>query len=73
VTLGAVGYYQQQTTISTGGNSSRERGRVAAIGPEIATFFPSAMLGVSLRYEYEFLAESRLQGNTVMLTITKKL
>ena len=73
VTLGAVGYYQQQTTISTGGNSSRERGRVAAIGPEIATFFPSAMLGVSVRYEYEFLAESRLQGHTAMLTITKKL
>jgi hypothetical protein len=72
VTLGAVGYYQMQTTSSTGGSASGERGRVAAIGPEIATFFPSAMLGVSLRYEYEFLAESRLQGHTAMLTVTKK-
>jgi hypothetical protein len=62
-----------QTTSSTGPTANSNRNRVAAIGPEIATFFPSAMFGVSLRYEYEFLAESRLQGNTVMLTVTKKL
>jgi hypothetical protein len=30
------------------------------------------MLGVSLRYEYAFLAEDRLQGSTVMLTVTKR-
>jgi hypothetical protein len=72
VNLGAVGYYQQQTTVNTGSGASGERGRVAAIGPEVSAFWPSIMLGVSLRYEYEFLAESRLQGNTVMLTVTKR-
>ena len=78
VTLGAVGYYQMQTTSSTGPTANSNRNRVAAIGPEIATFFASAMFGVSLRYEYEFMAEGgapqgRLQGNTIMLTLTKKL
>jgi hypothetical protein len=72
VTVGAAGYYQQQTTSNTGTGADPNRNRVAGIGPEISTFFPSIMLGVSLRYEYEFLAESRLQGNTVMLTVTKR-
>jgi len=53
-------------------NLQRAHDRVAAIGPEVSVFFPSAMLGLSLRYEYEFLAESRLQGHTVTLTLTKK-
>jgi len=30
------------------------------------------MLGVSLRYAYEFMAESRLQGHMIALTLTKK-
>ncbi len=30
------------------------------------------MLGVSLRYAYEFMAENRLQGHTFTLTLTKK-
>jgi hypothetical protein len=74
VDVGAVGYYQQLVTGDTGpAPLQRPHDRVAAIGPEVNAFFPSAMLGVSLRYEYEFLAESRLQGHTVTLTITKKL
>jgi len=75
IDVGAVGYYQQLVTGDTGGgpnNPQRPHDRVAAVGPEISAFFPQWMLGVSLRYEYEFLAESRLQGNTVTLTITKK-
>jgi hypothetical protein len=73
IDVGAVGYYQQQVTGDTGTAAmQRAHGRVAAIGPEVSAFFPSMMLGVSLRYEYEFLAESRLQGNTVTLTLTKK-
>jgi hypothetical protein len=72
VTLGAAGYYQLRTTHNTGSGASPALPRVGGIGPEIATFFPSATLGVSLRYEYEFMAESRLQGHTVMLTVTKR-
>jgi len=30
------------------------------------------MLFLSLRYNYEFMAESRAQGNTVALTATKR-
>jgi hypothetical protein len=72
VDIGAIGYYQQQVTEDSGPGASSERDRVAGIGPEVSAFFPSVMLGVSLRYAYEFMAESRLQGNTVTLTITKK-
>jgi hypothetical protein len=72
VTLGAIGYYQQQTSVDTGTGASGDRDRVSGIGPEISAFFPSITLGVSLRYAYEFLAESRLQGHTVMLTLTKR-
>jgi hypothetical protein len=72
VTLGAIGYYQLQTTSSNGDHVSGDRASVGAIGPEIAAFWPSATLGVSLRYAYEFFAESRLQGHTVNLTITKR-
>ena len=73
IDVGAIGYYQQQVTGDTGpANQQRPHGRVAAIGPEISAFFPSATLGVSLRYAYEFMAESRFQGHTVTLTLTKK-
>lgn len=76
VDVGAVGYYQQQVN-PTSGETWSDRNRVAAVGPEVAAFFPKWMLGVSLRYEYEFMSEGgapgRLQGNTVTLTITKKL
>jgi hypothetical protein len=68
--LGVVGYYQQQVT----GNSDKKSplNRVAAIGPEVSMMFPKQMLFVSLRYNYEFMAESRAQGNAVTLTITKR-
>jgi len=67
--LGVVGYYQQQVT----GNSNKSPlNRVAAIGPEVSVMFPKQMLFLSLRYNYEFMAESRAQGNTVALTATKR-
>ena len=68
--LGVVGYYQQQVT----GNSNKSPlNRVAAIGPEVSVMFPKQMLFLSLRYNYEFMAESRAQGHTVALTLTKRL
>jgi len=67
--LGVVGYYQQQVT----GNSDRSPiNRVAAIGPEISVMIPKPMLFVSLRYNYEFMARNRAQGNAVALTLTKR-
>jgi hypothetical protein len=69
VDLGAVGYYQQQVT----GNSNRlPLNRVAAVGPEVNVVFPNQMLFVSLRYNYEFMAESRAQGHAFALTLTKR-
>ena len=72
VTVGAAGYYQQRVNGNVGDHSTGDLPRTSGIGPEIATFFPSIMLGVSLRYEYGFLAEDLFQGSTVMLTVTKR-
>jgi hypothetical protein len=67
--LGVVGYYQQQVT----GTSDRSPlNRVAAVGPEISAAFPKQMFFVSLRYNYEFMAENRSQGNAIELTLTKR-
>jgi hypothetical protein len=71
IDVGAVGYYQQQVN-PTAPDEWGQRNRVAAVGPEISAFFPQWMLGVSFRYEYEFLAESRLQGQVFSLTVTKR-
>lgn len=66
--LGVVGYYQQQVT----GNSTKSPlNRVAAIGPEINALIPKIMLFISCRYNYEFMAESRAQGQAITITLTK--
>jgi hypothetical protein len=74
-----VGYYQQRVTASTGsgplgsGDSAAyfPYSRVAAVGPEVNVFFPSLKLWTSLRYNYEFMAENRVQGHTIALVLTK--
>ena len=70
---GLAGYYQQTVTADTGsyGPWLRQQNRVAAVGPEVVLTIPSAKLFISLRENYEFMAENRLQGNTVALTLTK--
>jgi hypothetical protein len=45
---------------------------VAAVGPEVSVMFPKQMFFVSVRYNYEFMAESRAQGNAITLTLTKR-
>jgi hypothetical protein len=69
--LGVVGYYQQQVNPNSG-SSYNSRSRVAAVGPEVSFMFPKQMFFVSVRYNYEFMAESRAQGNAVTLTLTKR-
>ena len=71
VDVGAVGYYQQQVTANTGPVASRHD-RVAAVGPEVSIAFPKPMLFISCRYDYEFMAEGRAQGQTTTLTVTKR-
>jgi len=72
--LGVVGYYQQRVTASTGDQPIAEMfypySRVAAVGPEVNVDFP--FLTASLRYNYEFMADNRMQGNTITLTLTKR-
>jgi len=71
IDVGPVGYYQQQVNPNSGASWS-SRSRVAAVGPEVNVAFPKPMLFVSLRYNYEFMAENRAQGNAVTLTLTKR-
>jgi hypothetical protein len=72
--VGVVGYYQQRVTGSTGDQPIAEAAypysRVAAVGPEINIDFP--FVTTSLRYNYEFMADNRMQGNTITLTLTKR-
>jgi hypothetical protein len=56
----------------TGNSNKAPLNRVAAIGPEVSVMFPKQMFFVSLRYNYEFMAESRAQGHTTALTLTKR-
>jgi len=74
IDCGVVGYYQQKVTGDSGSNpvGLTPHDRVAAVGPEISVAIPSAVLFVSCRYEYEFLADNRAQGHTVTLTLTKR-
>lgn len=72
IDLGAVGYYQQQVTTDRGTGASPNRDRVVAVGPEINVVFPKPMLFASFRYNYEVMAQSRAQGHTFTLTLTKR-
>ena len=72
MSAGAAGYYQQQITANHGGGAAANYNRVAAVGPEIGGVIPKIDVMVSLRYLYEFMAENRLQGQTVTLTLTKR-
>jgi hypothetical protein len=74
VDLGAAGYYQKKVTGDSGSTPSglKPMDTAAAVGPEISVAFPKPMLFVSLRYLYEFTAVNRAQGNTFVLTLTKR-
>lgn len=71
IEIGAVGYYQQQTTDDDGTGASTVHDRVFGVGPEISTFCPKHKFFLSLRYLREFGAQDRPEGNTVTLTLTK--
>jgi len=71
IDIGAVGYYQRQTTTDSGSSSSDNRDQVVAFGGEVSAVCPKLGLITSLRYLYEVSSKDRLQGNTIALTLTK--
>ncbi len=72
--LGAAGYYQQRVTKSTGDEPYAgllfPYSRVAAVGPEVN--IDCAFCTTSIRYNYEFMADNRAQGQEVTITLTKR-
>lgn len=71
IDIGAVGYFQWQTTKDSGSDSNDVQDQVVGLGPEISTFCPRLKLFTSLRYLYELGANDRPEGHTITLTITK--
>ncbi len=67
--VGVVGYYQQQTTDTTGQSG---RASVVGLGPEVSVVFPKAMTFLSLRWVHELSAHRRPEGDTITLTMTKR-
>lgn len=72
VDVGAAGYYQQKLSSDSGPGSVAGDDRVAAVGPEVVVAFPKYELSVSFRYNYEFMAEDRAQGQLGTLSVTKR-
>ncbi len=68
--FGAVGYGQWQTTMNTGSLPPAIRDAhysVAAIGPQVTFMVPKWNLNIFARYEPEFGASARLEGNTLTI------
>jgi len=77
LSAGLVGYYNYQFTADSGGPAilGDFKGRVAAIGPELAYQFELAerSMGLDLRWYHEFDAKNRVQGDSVFLTLSLPL
>ena len=77
LSFGLVGYYYQQLTADSDGPSilGDFKGRVAALGPELAYQFKTATrsVGLDLRWYHEFAAQNRVEGDSVFLTLSLPL
>ncbi len=75
--FGLVGYWFQQLTADTNGPAALGdfKGRVFALGPEIAYQFPGKKhpVGLDLRWYKEFGAQNRVEGDGVFLTLSVPL
>lgn len=72
--VGIAGYCHWQVTDDSGSDVTWEKSvhdRVYALGPEISRFFPSLMLGFSLKHLWEFDAKDRSEGYATVLNLTK--
>jgi hypothetical protein len=67
-----VGYYQLQTTQSTGTLLPSDKPWVVGVGPEINMVCPKLGLITSIRWVYELASHDRPQGNMVNITFTKR-
>jgi hypothetical protein len=70
--LGAVGFFQAQTTCAGGAGASKEKDHVAAIGPEVSFVLPKLGLSTSVRYLPEIGAHNRPEGQVLNLTFTRR-
>lgn len=70
IDAGLVGYYQVQTTDSSGSAASSAKPWVVGLGPEVNLVCPKLGLITSVRYVYEIEAHDRPRGNTVNVTVT---
>ena len=69
--VGLIGYWQQQTT-TTDNSADDSKPGVVALGPEVSLACPDISTFFSLRYAREFAAHDRPEGNTFVLTVTKR-
>ena len=72
IDVGAVGYFQWQTTEDYGGGSTSQLPQIFGIGPEISTFCPKLGLFASLRSAYELAAHDHTEGHKFVLTLTRR-
>lgn len=72
VDVGLVGYWQQEITQDSGPHAAQALFHVVAVGPEVSVMWEKIGLISTLRYEYEADAKDRPQGQTVVLTLTKR-
>jgi hypothetical protein len=72
VDFGLIGYYQQLITKDSGTGAATAFSDVVGVGPEASAFWPKIGTFTSLRYAYEVTSNNRPQGQTIVLTITKR-
>ncbi|MEI6782151.1 MAG: transporter [Verrucomicrobiota bacterium] len=72
IDVGLAGYYQVQTTKSSGQNAPNDKPWVVGLGPEISMVCPKLGLITSIRYVYEIESHGRPQGNMLNVTLTRR-
>jgi hypothetical protein len=70
--LGAVSYFQTQTTDADGPGARKIKDRVVGIGPEVTYAIAKIGLSTSFRYFFEMGSQQRPEGNTINIILTKR-
>jgi hypothetical protein len=72
VEVGATGYFQAQTTLSSSQGASSEKAHTVGIGPEITLVCPKLALSTSIRYIREISVHNQPEGNVINFTFTRR-